>query len=158
METERDRTAARSNERYGDTLAEKLGKLVGATFILVGILGFIPGITTNYDELTTFDHEGAKLLGIFGVNIIENIVHILFGVVGIMMSRTWSGARTFLIGGGLIYVVLWLFGLVIDKDSSANFMGLNSESDWLHLVLGIALLALGFLVGRDRDRSAAATA
>ncbi|MDV6296225.1 MULTISPECIES: DUF4383 domain-containing protein [Rhodococcus] len=122
---------------------------VGVVFLLVGILGFVPGITTNYDTMTFAGHEsGALLLGIFGVSILHNIVHLLFGVAGVAMARTVGAARSYLIGGGIIYLVLWLYGLVIDKDSSANFVPVNSADDWLHFVLGAAMIALGFLLTR----------
>lgn len=122
---------------------------VGVVFLLVGILGFVPGITTNYDTMTFAGHEsGALLLGIFGVSILHNIVHLLFGVAGVAMARTVGAARSYLIGGGIIYLVLWLYGLIIDKDSSANFVPVNSADDWLHFVLGAAMIALGFLLTR----------
>ncbi|ANZ24989.1 MULTISPECIES: DUF4383 domain-containing protein [Rhodococcus] len=122
---------------------------VGVVFLLVGILGFVPGITTNYDTMTFAGHEsGALLLGIFEVSILHNIVHLLFGVAGVAMARTVGAARSYLIGGGIIYLVLWLYGLVIDKDSSANFVPVNSADDWLHFVLGAAMIALGFLLTR----------
>ncbi|MGW4582571.1 DUF4383 domain-containing protein [Rhodococcus aetherivorans] len=122
---------------------------VGVVFLIVGILGFVPGITTNYDTMTFAGHEsGALLLGIFEVSILHNIVHLLFGVAGVAMARTVGAARSYLIGGGIIYLVLWLYGLVIDKDSSANFVPVNSADDWLHFVLGAAMIALGFLLTR----------
>ncbi|MGX7731709.1 DUF4383 domain-containing protein [Rhodococcus sp. 2H158] len=122
---------------------------VGVVFLLVGILGFVPGITTNYDTMTFAGHEsGALLLGIFEVSILHNIVHLLFGVAGVAMARTVGAARSYLIGGGIIYLVLWLYGLVIDKDSSANFVPVNSADDWLHFVLGAGMIALGFLLTR----------
>lgn len=64
----------------------------------------------------------AKLLGLFQVSILHNIVHLLFGIVGIAMARTVTTAKLFLIGGGVIYLILWLYGLLIDQDSSANFV------------------------------------
>ena len=58
---------------------------------------------TNYDELTFAGHEsGALLLGIFAVSVLHNIVHLAFGVAGLLMARTFTGARGFLIGGGVI--------------------------------------------------------
>jgi hypothetical protein len=123
---------------------------VGAVFLLVGVLGFIPGITSNYDTMTFAGHEsGAKLLGIFEVSILHNLVHVLFGVAGLAMARTWSGARTYLIGGGAIYLVLWLYGLLIDLNSAANFVPVNDADNWLHLLLGVGMLALGFTLGRS---------
>jgi hypothetical protein len=125
--------------------------LAGVVFLLVGILGFIPGITTNlYEGLEFAGHDGnAELLGLFEVSILHNIVHLLFGVAGIALSRTWAGARTFLIGGGVIYLVLWIYGLVVDQDSSANFVPLNDADNWLHFLLGVGMVALGVLLGRD---------
>lgn len=133
---------------------QRAAQLFGIIFVIVGVAGFIPGITTDYDELTAFDHEGAKVLGLFGVNILENIAHLLYGVAGLALSRTWDGSRLYFIGGGLIYLVLWLYGLVIDKDSSANFLGVNAASDWLHFVIGVAMVGIGVVLGR-RDRAVA---
>ena len=120
--------------------------VVGATFLLVGVLGFIPGITTNYDDLTFAGHESdAKLLGIFEVSVLHNIVHLLFGVVGLWAARAARTAAYYLLVGGLIYAVLWLYGLLVDKESSANFVPLNTADDWLHFVLAIGMIALGAL-------------
>jgi hypothetical protein len=44
--------------------------------------------------------------------------------------------------------VLWLYGLVIDKTSDANFVPLNSADDWLHFVLGLGMIGLGVALGR----------
>jgi hypothetical protein len=129
-------------------------KVVSAVFLLVGILGFIPGITTDYGDMEFAGHEsGAMLLGIFKVSILHNLVHLAFGVVGLAMARSASGAKTYLIGGGAVYLVLWLYGLVIDKDSGANFVPLNTADDWLHFVLGVGMIALGVVLGRRAVRA-----
>ena len=67
--------------------------LFGLVYLVVGIAGFIPGITTDYDDLTAFDHEGAKLLGIVSVNVLENIVHLLYGIARLAVARRWRGYR-----------------------------------------------------------------
>ena len=134
--------------RYATDL-QKAAAAVGAVFLLVGILGFIPGITTDYDTMTFAGHESeAALLGIFNVSILHNLVHLAFGVAGILMARTWNGARVYLIGGGVIYLVLFIYGLVIDHDSSANFVPVNNADNWLHLVLAIAMIGLGVALSR----------
>ncbi|MBT2421873.1 DUF4383 domain-containing protein [Streptomyces sp. ISL-22] len=135
--------------RGARTPVQQAALLVGAVFLLVGILGFIPGITTNYDTMEFASHDsGAELLGIFQVSILHNLVHLLFGVVGLAMSRTAPGARTFLLVGGAVYLVLWLYGLIVGHDSDANFVPLNTADDWLHFVLGISMIALGALLTR----------
>lgn len=125
--------------------------VVGAVFLLVGILGFIPGVTSDYDQLSGAGHHSeAMLLGIFQVSILHNIVHLLFGVLGLAAARAVATARSFLIIGGGIYLVLWVYGLIIDKDSGANFVPVNSADDWLHFVLGVGMIALGVLLTRTR--------
>ena len=129
---------------------------VGIVFLLVGILGFIPGVTSDFDTLTFAGHHSeAKLLGIFQVSVLHNIVHLLFGVVGIAMARAGATARGYLIGGGVVYLVLWLYGLVIDHDSAANFVPVNTADNWLHLGLGVAMIVLGVILGREIERTAA---
>ncbi|MCG7596009.1 DUF4383 domain-containing protein [Mycobacterium sp. PSTR-4-N] len=123
--------------------------IVGVVFLIVGIAGFIPGVTTDYGELTfAGHHSGAMLLGIFAVSVLHNIVHLLFGIAGILFARSVTAARSYLIVGGIVYAVLWLYGLIIDRDSSMNFVPLNNADNWLHLVLAVGMIALGVLLGR----------
>jgi len=127
---------------------------VGAVFLLVGIAGFIPGITTDFDELEFAGHEsGAELLGVFQVSVLHNIVHLAFGVAGLVLARRATTARSYLIGGGVIYLALWLYGLVVDEASDANVVPVNDPDDWLHLGLGVGMLILGLLT-LPRDRAA----
>jgi hypothetical protein len=136
------------------SLVTTAAKVVGAVFLLVGILGFIPGITSNYSSLSFAGHMSeAKLLGIFQVSILHNIVHILFGIAGIAMAKRADSARTYLVGGGVIYLVLWIYGLVTSDQSSANFVPVNTADDWLHLVLGLGMIALGVVLPRRRVES-----
>ncbi|MDQ3866348.1 MAG: DUF4383 domain-containing protein [Actinomycetota bacterium] len=132
--------------------------LFGIVFLVVTLAGFIPGITTNYDDLTRFDGEGAKIFGIFGTNILENIVHLLYGVAGLAAAASWAASKNYFIWGGVVYLAVWLYGLLggSDEDSAANFLGLNSAADWLHFILGVTMIAVGFLL--SRRVAAAATA
>ena len=128
--------------------------IVGVVFLLVGLLGFVPGITNHFSTMSFAGHNSqAKLLGIFQVSILHNVVHLLFGVVGILAARTAAAARSFLIVGGVIYLVLWIYGLVINKSSGANFVPVNNPDNWLHFVLGIGMIGLGVALAR-RTRTA----
>src|SRR5919202_2423193 len=130
------------------TPVQAIAMLVGATFLLVGILGFIPGITTHYGDMSfAGDGSGAKLLGIFQTSILHNIVHLLFGIAGLAMAKTWEGARTFLIGGGVIYLVLFVYGLFAHGETKAHFVPVNQADNILHLLLGLGMLALGLTLG-----------
>lgn len=149
-------TATRSDsyDLGATTPTQKAAAAVGGVFLLVGILGFVPGVTTDYGDMAFAGHESeAMLLGIFQVSILHNLVHLAFGVAGLAMARRFDLARSFLIGGGVIYLALWIYGLVIDHDSDANFVPVNTADDWLHFVLGIGMIALGFLVPKVADRN-----
>jgi predicted transporter len=87
------------------------------------------------------------------VSVLHNIVHLLFGIVGLVLPRTAKGARSYLIGGGFVYLVLWIYGLVIDQTSEANFVPLNTADNWLHLLLGVAMIGLGIVVARSLART-----
>jgi len=121
---------SRTDER---TLVSRLALTVGTVFLVVGIAGFIPGITTNYDSLSFAGHHSGAML---------------FGLAGIAMARRADTARLYLIGGGAVYLVLWLYGLVIGDTSAANFVPVNTADDWLHFLLGVGMIGLGLLATR----------
>lgn len=122
---------------------------VGAVFLLVGTAGFIPGITQNLDHLQLAGHEGhALLLGVFHVSVLHNVVHLLFGIVGVLVARKAAPARRYLLWGGLVYLILFLYGLVVDFSSAANFVPLSDANNLLHLVLAVVMIALSFLPRR----------
>jgi hypothetical protein len=131
------------------TPVQSLAALVGVVFLLVGILGFVPGITTHYGDLSFAGHNsGAKLLGIFQVSVLHNIVHLLFGIVGLVLAKTIEGARTFLVGGGSVYLVLWVIGLI----GAADWIPSNTADNWLHFGLGVGMILLGVVTGRSAAR------
>jgi hypothetical protein len=126
--------------------------LVGAVLVGVGLLGFIPGVTTDYDRLEWAGHQsGAKLFGLFVVSGLHNIVHLTLGVLGFVMARSYAAARAYFLGGGLVYLALWVHGLLIDHGSAANFVPVNSSANWLHFGLGIAMVLLGLTLAGQRD-------
>ena len=129
------------------TPVQNIARLVGIVFLLVGIAGFIPGVTTNlYDGLEFAGDDGtAELLGLFQVSVLHNIVHGLFGIAGLALAATASGARTYLIGGGAIYLALFLLGIV----GGGDWIPVDNADNWLHLVLGAGMIGLGVLTTRE---------
>jgi hypothetical protein len=143
---ERAAGAARTGTRHP---LQTAAVVVGAVFLLVGVLGFIPGVTTQYDQLGFAGHEsGALLLGLFQVSVLHNLAHLAFGVAGVAMARSVSGARNYLIWGGAVYAVLWIYGLLVGHGSPANFVPVNTADNWLHLLLAVGMIGLGVLLGR----------
>lgn len=135
---------------------QKAAMAFGIIFLIVGIAGFIPGLTTRIGDLSFAGHgSGAMLLGLFQVSVLHNIVHLLYGIVGLIAARTRRGARNYLVWGGVIYLVLWLYGLIFQGNTGGNFVPINAADNYLHLFLGVVMILLGLLVGRS-DRSQAA--
>jgi hypothetical protein len=113
-------------------MAKKLAIVFGIVFVLIGLLGFINNPIVGPQ-------------GFFVTDAIHNVVHLIIGIVLLVASR--SGNRTsalWLKVFGIVYLVLFIDGL-IEKDSLLGFITQNTNDTWLHLVLGIVLLAAGFL-------------
>ena len=155
----RTRSAAETTRTQTSTmtLTQRAAAIVGAVFALVGLAGFIPGLTQNLDAISWAGNESnAKLLGLFEVSVLHNLVHLGYGILGLAAARAQNWARNFLIWGGAIYLGLAIYGMVIDRNSDANFVPLNIADNWLHLGLGLGMVGLGLLAGATRaeDRPA----
>jgi hypothetical protein len=136
------------------SLAQILALVFGIAGLAAGILGFIPGITTHLGDIKFAGNDSpSELFGLFQVSVLHNIVHMLIGIAGIAFARTWDSARTYLLGAGVIYVVLFIYGLFVGNNDDANFVPIDNADDVLHLVLAIALL-VGWFVSREADTTA----
>lgn len=124
---------------------------VAVSFGVIGLLGFLPGVTANLGEITfAGHHSGALLFGVFSVSALHNVVHLLFALTGLALASAVRPARAFLIGGGAIYLLLALYGWLVPVDGAANVIPVNPADNWLHLALGGGMIALGFLPGHPR--------
>jgi hypothetical protein len=128
---------------------QKVALGFGIVFLLVGIAGFLPGLTTGTLSFAG-PMSGAKLLGLFQVSVLHNVVHLLYGIVGIVAAGNGTLARFYLIWGGVLYLVLWIYGLIVEGTTSgANFVPLNDPDNWLHFGLGVIMGGMGLFVGRS---------
>ncbi|HYZ68656.1 MAG TPA: DUF4383 domain-containing protein [Mycobacterium sp.] len=124
--------------------------LVAVAFLVVGLLGFVPGVTTHYEQLEWAGRSGAKLFNVIAVSGVHNAVHLVFGIVGLVLSRTYAAARAYLVGGGLAYLALWVGGILVDH-IRANVGPASGVDNWLHFGLGAAMVVLGLTLGGQRD-------
>ena len=123
--------------------------LVALGLVVIGALGFLPGITTHLDSIEFAGHEsGAMLFGLFQVSILHNIVHLASGLVGAFMSWFLRGALIYLAAGGVAFALLGIYGLFVTGEDAANFLPMNTAGDVLHLALGILMLVLLFTMPR----------
>jgi hypothetical protein len=128
----------------GKTVPEILGLAFGAIYLLVGIIGFF---VTGFDDFFAHDTE-EKLLGIFEINGMHNVVHILIGIAGLVLSRTLAGARTY---GWLLaigYGAAFVYGLIaIGEDW--DFLSINGADNVLHIATAIVGLVIALLPVRN---------
>ena len=123
-----------------NTTTQKLAAVFGVVFILIAIMGFIaPG---GMAMQPTDPATAAQALGMFPVNLAHNIVHLLLGLWGLAASRNWGGSSSFFRTGGIIYAVLTVLGFFIPD--GLGLMPLGGNDIWLHAVLAVAMLAIGF--------------
>lgn len=135
---------------YAETAIQKTALIVGIVFIVVGIAGFIPGLTHSAEHLQAAGTGSeAMLLGLFQVSVLHNIVHLAFGVWGLVAAKGMRASRMFLLIGGIIYLVLWIYGLFAVGNDQLNFVPLNDADNWLHLVLAAGMILLSIFVNRD---------
>ena len=121
------------------TTTQKVAMVFGVVFLLVGLLGLF---TTEGMGMEADNAAAPKLLGLFPVNLLHNLVHLAFGVWGIAASRSWSGSVQYCRIGGIIYLVLALLGFV--APDGFGLVPLGGNDIWLHVLLGVALAAVGF--------------
>ena len=121
------------------TTIQKLAALFGVVFILVAIMGFVApgGMQMQPADPAT----AAKVLGMFPVNLLHNIVHLLFGIWGLAASRSWGGSKSYFTIAGAIYAVLTCVGFL--SPSGFGLVPLGGNDIWLHAVLAIAMLGIG---------------
>lgn len=140
--------------------------IVAAALTLIGVLGFLPGVTADIDQLTFAGrHSGAQLFGVFVVSVLLNLVHLAVGAAGFILARSYAGARAYLGVGGLLFLGLWLYGVLVEYGSDAHVVPLNHADNWLHLGLGFVMVLLAVTLAgqhdptkrRRRIRSAAAS-
>ncbi len=126
--------------------------LYGIVFLLAGAGGFIPGLLSephSHPDMTVNTGFG-YLMGLFPVNVLHNLVHLAFGVWGLLAYRSASGARVYARGVAIIYAVLAVSGLIPGLRTTFGLIPLFSHDVWLHIVLAAGAAYFGF-VHRDAD-------
>ena len=117
---------------------QRVAQVFGVVFILAAVAGFIApggmGMESSPDA-------AAKALGLFPVNLLHNIVHLVFGIWGLVAARSFSGAKSYATIGGAIYLLLAVLGFV--APDGFGLVPLGGHDIWLHVVLGLGLLFFG---------------
>jgi hypothetical protein len=118
----------------GASPARLYATVVGGILVIAGIIGFFYsasfGAPGNVDEV----------FGILSVNAWHNIVHIVTGAIGLLVAG--YAARQYALWLGIVYLIVAIWGFVIGSgESILGFIPINTEDDFLHLILGVLGLA-----------------
>jgi hypothetical protein len=127
-------------------------------------MGFIPALLT---QPAAGDHGGhamplrvtafdGYLLGLFHVNILHSLVHVLFGVMGLAMARSYPSARRYAQIVAVAYFLLAILGLIPGTDTVFGLIPIHGHDVWLHLALAAIAAYFGF-AARDRDATVGGT-
>jgi len=124
------------------TVAQRIAQIFGWAFVIVGLAGFVAtGSSMDPNHLTA-----PRLFGLFPVNALHNIVHLLFGLWGVLASRSVGASRGYFIGAGVLYLLLAALGTVVPDGFGLVPLGGNDVG--LHIFLALGLLASSLLARR----------
>ncbi|KKC24647.1 DUF4383 domain-containing protein [Sphingomonas sp. SRS2] len=117
----------------------------GIVFLVAGIAGFIPGISPMHHHPDLVITSQSRLaLGLFPVNILHNLVHILFGLWGLAAARAAGGARVYAKAVAIIYGLLTVMGLIPGLNTTFGLVPLYGHDIWLHALLALVAAYFGF--------------
>lgn len=118
--------------------------IFGIVFLAVGALGFVPGLVQPLHPGHPQMEGAGQLLGLFPINALHNGVHILFGLWGLMASRSLGGAVLYARGVAIIYAVLTIAGFVPNLDTLFGLVPLFGNDIWLHGAIALVAAYFGW--------------
>src|SRR5215208_4531932 len=120
--------------------AQVFALVIGATLTVVGIVGFFYSASFSTGDGTERD----AVLGLLDVNGWHNLVHIASGAIGLLVCGSYAGSRAYALGLGVIYLAVTLLGFLAgNSDEIFNLIPVNTEDNFLHLLIGIAGVGAG---------------
>jgi hypothetical protein len=118
---------------------QPVARAAGGVLVAIGVLGLVPLATSGWSKLALAGRGSeARLLGLFQVSVLLDLVHVALGAAGLLLAGTAELAHRYLVGAGIVLIALWALGVA----KAGGWMPLGLADDWLHLGLGAALLAL----------------
>ncbi|HKF96102.1 MAG TPA: DUF4383 domain-containing protein [Gammaproteobacteria bacterium] len=132
-------------------MVRKFALIFGIIYLVVGVMGFIPGIARPAPITPNLEVNAEKfgiLLGLFPINFWHNIVHLAVGLWGVLGSRTTSGAVSFSRGIAIFYGLLAILGLIPATDTLGGLVPIYSHDVWLHALSALIAAYFGFFAPR----------
>jgi hypothetical protein len=120
--------------------------IFGIVFALVGIVGFMPAPPPPDAPPLAVEHGHGLALGMFPVNTLHNMVHLLFGVLGL---AAWSGgwSRKYFQLVAVSYALLAVLGVIPGANTTFGLIPIWGNDVWLHALLAATAAYFGFVRG-----------
>ena len=118
-------------------MLKKAALIAGVIFVVIGIGGFIPALTTK-DSM-----DMTLLLGVFMVGALHNVIHLASGVAALVSAKSEMYAMWYFRVFGIVYGLVTLLGF-IQGDNVLGILDVNTADNFLHLGITLVSLYLGF--------------
>ena len=135
--------------------------IYGIVFLIIGIAGFIPGFLAPYDPLApglAVDAGAGHLFGLFPVNVLHNLVHVIFGLWGVAVWRSVGGSRNYARVVAVVYAVFMVMGFFPVLNTTFGLVPLHGNDIWLHALLAAIAAYFGFVARPAETRVPGTTA
>ena len=129
--------------------------VMGIVYLAIGVLGFIPGthpLAAGAPDLAV-DAGYGYLLGLFPINVLHNLVHLLIGGLGLAAYARADAARTFAQGLAVFYGLLAIMGLIPVLNTTFGLIPIFGHDVWLHALSALAAAYFGFVAPRATMRA-----
>jgi hypothetical protein len=138
--------------------AELVAGIAGAAMLVLGILGFVPGLVRHHGELGWWGNSShAQLFAVLQVSVLDNLIHVGLGLAGLVLAARADWARLYLACCGVAYLALCVYRLAIDQTDPANVFPIDRADNWLNLGLGLALIVAAMATAWEAAARPAAT-
>ena len=125
---------------------QTFARIYGIVFLVVGVGGFIPGLTEPHTHPDLAVQAGSGMeLGLFPVNVLHNIVHLLFGAWGLIAARNFDSSRMYARVVAIAYALLTILGLIPATDTTFGLIPIYGHDVWLHALLAAVAAYFGFM-------------
>ncbi len=139
-------------------ITRTFARIYGIVFLLVGIAGFIPGLTQPHEHPNlAIEASSGLLFGLFPVNVVHNVIHLAFGIWGLTAARSYISARGYARATAIIYAVLTVMGLIGGANTTFGLAPIYGHDVWLHALLAGVAAYFGF-VNREVETPASQSA
>jgi hypothetical protein len=126
--------------------------IMAAVFLMLGALGFLPGVTVHHNSLAWAGHQSdAELFGVFAISGLHNVIHLIYAIAGLICARTYAASRAYLFSGGAVLLGVWIYRMTADHPSLSALFPLNRADSWLHFGLGVVMVVLALTLAAQHD-------